>query len=288
MEFSLLVRTSIAAGMFLLVFSLGSHSRVAHAAHLIRRPAMLSRALLSLYVVMPLLAIGAVVLFELRPVLESTLLALAVSPEAPFLPLRQLRLVKQEAYVHGLFVISALAAIGITPLAMALIASHLVLPLSAEALQTLRMVGLTVLLPLAVGMVVSRRCPAIAARSGAIARSCAAVLLAAALVPLLVTQWKMIYALIGAGTLLALAGFVGTGLLVGHWLGGPRPEDRAVLALATALRHPAAALAVADEGRADANQALALVLLYLIVSAIVSAPYTHWQKLLRDRGVVLR
>jgi BASS family bile acid:Na+ symporter len=69
------------------------------------------------------------------------------------------------------------------------------------------------------------------------------------------------------------------GLAVGHLFGGPNPEDRTVLALSTATRHPGVALAIAGANAPGGNKTvLAAVLLYLIVNAIVSIPYVNWRK----------
>jgi BASS family bile acid:Na+ symporter len=69
------------------------------------------------------------------------------------------------------------------------------------------------------------------------------------------------------------------GLSVGHLFGGPRPGDRTTLALATASRHPAVALAIATSGAVkEPKPELGIILLYLIVATVVSLPYQRWRK----------
>ena len=82
-----------------------------------------------------------------------------------------------------------------------------------------------------------------------------------------------VWALVGNGSVLAIAAFVVVGLAVGHFLGGPDPEDRMVLAISTATRHPGIAVPIIATATDDAKQAAAAVILYLLVSALVSAPY---------------
>jgi BASS family bile acid:Na+ symporter len=82
----------------------------------------------------------------------------------------------------------------------------------------------------------------------------------------------------GNGMLLAFAAFVATGLLVGHLLGGPEPENRVVLALATASRHPGIAIALAQSAFPAQKLVVPAVLAYLLVSAVVSAAYLRWTK----------
>jgi bile acid:Na+ symporter, BASS family len=78
--------------------------------------------------------------------------------------------------------------------------------------------------------------------------------------------------------------FVLVGLAVGHLLGGPDPEDRTVLALSTAMRHPAIAIAIAQSNFPDQKLAPAAILLYLLVSVIAAAPYLKWTKRHREAG----
>jgi BASS family bile acid:Na+ symporter len=102
------------------------------------------------------------------------------------------------------------------------------------------------------------------------------LLLVAALLPVLMGAWWRLVSLVGDGTVLALAAFAALGLLAGHFLGGPRPEERTVLALASSSRHPGVAVAIAYANFPGNENVLPAVLLYLIVGAIVAAPYLRW------------
>ena len=104
------------------------------------------------------------------------------------------------------------------------------------------------------------------------------VMMVVALVPVLFHAWPAIVSLVGHGTLLAIVVFVAIGLIVGHLLGGPDPENRAVLALATSARHPAVAIAIAHFGFPGLKLTGAAVLLYLLVSIIATIPYMTWVK----------
>jgi BASS family bile acid:Na+ symporter len=137
----------------------------------------------------------------------------------------------------------------------------------------------TVLLPLAVGMLVRRAAPRIAERTSTPLSGIAfLVLLVAAGVLLVVTLPGMI-ALIGNGSVLAIAVFVVIGLAVGQWLGGPDHGESTALALATASRHPGLALAIAAANFPNQRQtAIAAILLYLTVKVLVLIPYNLWRK----------
>ena len=61
-------------------------------------------------------------------------------------------------------------------------------------------------------------------------------------------------------------------------LGGSDDEDRSVLALASAARHPGVAMAVASANFPDQKLAPAAILLYLLLSALLSIPYVVWRR----------
>jgi uncharacterized membrane protein YuzA (DUF378 family) len=92
-------------------------------------------------------------------------------------------------------------------------------------------------------MLVRQLTPTVALRIAGPVALIAALLLALNVLPVLFTKWASITALVNSHTIVAIAAFVLVGLAVGHSLGGHDPDDRAVLALATATRHPGIALA---------------------------------------------
>ena len=75
--------------------------------------------------------------------------------------------------------------------------------------------------------------------------------------------------------------FVVCGLIVGHLLGGPEPDDRTVLAIATASRHPGIALAIAHINYPEEKQLAAAVLIFLLTNAALTAPYVFWRRRVR-------
>jgi BASS family bile acid:Na+ symporter len=86
------------------------------------------------------------------------------------------------------------------------------------------------------------------------------------------------WSLLGKGTLAAFAAFIVAGLVAGHLLGGPASRDRPVLALATAMRHPGMAIAIATATFPQQKLATPAVLLYLIMSFLLTAPYLAWRR----------
>ena len=133
------------------------------------------------------------------------------------------------------------------------------------------------MVPLGLGMLVAHLAPRVADRIAKPAGLIATVLLVAAFLPVLVTMWRPMMSLIGDGTLAAFVAFADAALIAGDVLGGPRQDDRVVLALSSAARHPGVAMAIASANAADEKLVPAAVLLYLVVNGIVSVLYLKWR-----------
>ena len=95
-------------------------------------------------------------------------------------------------------------------------------------------------------------------------------------IPLVVRLSSAMFSLIGNGTILVMVFFALVGFATGHLLAGPDPEDRTVLALSTATRHPGIAIAIVLANYPDQKLAPAAAVLYVLVSAIAAKPYLSW------------
>jgi BASS family bile acid:Na+ symporter len=136
-----------------------------------------------------------------------------------------------------------------------------------------KVVVIMTILPLIAGVMVRAVLPAVAARLEKPVRLVSTVLLLAGALVLVIAAMPVMLSMMDPGILLALMAFVLVGLGVGHWLGGPQPEDATVLALSTASRHPAIALAVAKLNFPDEPHLGATILLYLLVLTLLTVPY---------------
>ena len=278
MRLATLIPLVLQASIVLNVIGLGLNASPQDATSLLRRPNRLLRSLCAMHVVMLACAVALAVNFDLHPAVKIALVALAVSPIPPLLPKKTLQVGGEASYTIGLLVAAALLAIMFVPVAVELLGRAFGTPRHMSPGVVARLVLLTVLVPLVVGIAVRSLAAAFAARIARPVSLVATVLLIASALPVLFTAWPTIVSLTGDGTIVALAAFVLVGLAVGHLLGGPDPEDRTVLALSTASRHPGVALAIAHATFPDQQLVLAAVLLYLLVSTIVSIPYLGWSR----------
>jgi bile acid:Na+ symporter, BASS family len=273
-----LVRLAIILSIMLIVFGMALLTTWREATSLFRNPALLLRSVLSMNVLLPLFAVALISMCALRPAVAIALIALAVSPIPPFLPRKQLKVVGQQEYVFGLLGATSLLNIVLAPLTVAVIGHFFALSASISPAAIGRVVAMTVLVPLTLGLIVRRLVPTACARASSLAGKAGILLLAVAAAPVLIKMWPAMISLLGDGSLLAIVAFIGVGLAVGHWLGGPDPEDRTVLALATATRHPGVAFVIASGNFPGEKLVAPALMLYLIVGAIASIPYVKWRK----------
>ena len=255
------------------VLAVGLRTRREDITDLFRDPGRCARSFLSMLVVMPLVALALAAGLDLHPAVKVALLALAVSPVPPLLPGKAIRKGGRGSYVVGLLFATALLSVVVVPLAVHLAGLALDLPLRLPAKTVAGIVLSSVLAPLVAGVAVRALWPAFAERAARPVGVAATVLLVAACQPMMPALWGAMGALVGNGTLLAIAAFAVTGLAAGHLLGGPAREDRVVLALSTAARHPTVAISVAMALVPGHRAVVPAVVLYLLVSGVASAVY---------------
>jgi BASS family bile acid:Na+ symporter len=275
---SAFILPTVQASLVLTVLGVGLHSTPRDAAYLFRHPGMLAKTIFSMNVVMPLFAVWLAVVFSLDPTVKLALIALSMSPVPPFLPNKVTKSGGEASYNIGLLTATSMLAVVIIPISIWLLGMVFSLPLRMPWQVIAKLVGATILVPLAIGIGVRQFAPSIAARIEKPTTIIASVLLVGAFLPIVIGAWPDIMTLIGNGTLAAIVAITLAGLAVGHLLGGPNHEDRVVLALSTASRHPAVAIAIATATLPNIALVGAAVLLALLVCAVVSLPYSIWSR----------
>ncbi|TAJ91042.1 hypothetical protein [Reyranella sp.] len=259
------------------VFGYGLKATIDDLMHLVRRPLLLLRSVLSVLVIMPVLTVVMVKILDLRTATEATLVALAISPVPPLLPNKETKAGGHASYALGLLIVMALVAIVVIPFAIEILTRIFDRPLAVSPGAIARIVFMMIVAPLAAGMAVRAFLPGVAARLLKPIRLASTAILVVAALVLMVGTWGAIWHALGGGTALALAAFVFFGLAVGHLLGGPEREHSTVLALSTASRHPAIALSIAAVNFPN-EQFVGVILLYLLIATLVCIPYIAWQR----------
>jgi BASS family bile acid:Na+ symporter len=286
MDLKHLVILAIQVSILCIVFGFGSRAAPGDLLYLVRQPGLLLRSLFSVLVVMPIAGMTLSRTFNVRPEAEIALIALAISPVPPILPGKEARVGGQQSYGLALMVVLALLSVVAIPAAAEILQRVFHRPLGVAPGAIARIALMSTVLPLLAGMVVRATMPELADRIDGPIALIAKVLLPLAVVVLFAGTWRAVWAAVGDGTVVALAVFVAAGLVVGHILGGPDRNHSAVLALSTACRHPAIALAVTSANFPD-RSFLGIIELYVIVAAVVGMPYGAWQHAQARRSIVV-
>jgi len=236
---------ALKASIILTLFGFGLRATREDLLYLRRRPRLLIRSFAAMFVVMPLFAIMMTRLVSLNRAVMIALIALSISPVPPILPNKVNKSGGLAPYGLGLMVTAATFSIGFVPLAVYLIGKYFNRPFAMGLGTVAELIVLSVLIPLSAGILFRKVASTAAERiAGPLARIAGVVLLIGVLCLFAFTLPKT-WALMGNGTLIALIAFAIVGLAVGHLFGGPGLEERITLALSTASRHPALALAIA-------------------------------------------
>lgn len=271
-----LLRVSI----FMLVFSIGLQTSMADAIYLVRRPRLFMRSFIAMNVLMPVFAVIMALAFSLTPAVKIALVFLAVSPVPPILPMQEKNSREGAAYIRGLLITMALLCIIVMPLTIEVI--KLFFPqqqVSVAPIVVAKIVLATVILPICSGMVLHRILPEVARRITRPLTMLAYLFLLAPVVVILIVAFPGIRAIVGNGTIAAIAAFVVFGIAAGYGMGGPSAETRSTLGLATASRHPGLAFAVASANFPAQRKAVAAtILLYLLIRVLLQIPYNLWRK----------
>lgn len=261
------------ASLALTVFSLGLTAGWADVRYLLRNAGLLARSIIAMNVILPLVALWIALVVPLDAPVKLAIVALAISPVPPFLPQKIVKAGGDPAYTISLLVVASMASIVFIPLTMWVFSLFVRTSVNPPTVAILRIVATEILVPLALGMAVRLIVPQAAARAARPFSIGATVALVGACVPIIGRTWSPMLSLVGNGTVLALVALCGAGLGIGHVLGGPKPDDRSVLAIATATRHPGVAIAIADAAFPGQRLSSAAILLDLMIVAMATVPY---------------
>ena len=146
------------------VVGFGLKTKSGDLSYLLRRPALLVRSVVSVFVVMPVVAVLLAQLFDFSPTVERALIALAVSPMPPLLPQKETKAGGDEDYALGLMAILALLAMAVIPLELLILRQLGGRPLEMASGTVVRVILISTLLPLAAGMAVRAFMPGLGAR----------------------------------------------------------------------------------------------------------------------------
>lgn len=277
MSVKTLLLIAIQISILATVFGFGLRATVDDLLYVVRRPRLLARSFLAVFVIVPVLTVALVEMFDFQHAVEIVLVALAISPVPPILPTKETKAGGNTSFAIGLMAILSLVSIAAVPLILDALQWLFSRQLGISTGAIASVIVKSTLLPLVAGVAVRAALPTLAERIEKPVSLIGKVLLTVAVLPVLAGAFAGMWAAVGNGTVLAMIIVTVAGLVVGHLLGRPDPDHAVVLALSTACRHPAIALTIASTNFPQL-QFGPIVLLYLIVNAIVGIPYLKWQQ----------
>lgn len=266
-----LLKTSIAA----LIMGIGMTATAEDVAYLWRRPVLLAKSLVAMYLAMPLVAIVMARTLDLPRGTELGLVILAICAGAPLLPKKLLKAGGDPAYVFSLIVTTSVFAIVTVPVSLHLLARFVAFDTTGVTPGGVSYLILTSLLvPLGAGMAIRRVRPDVADHLGDPVLKIAGIVMSVCGLVAMVAGFHLVFD-VGWPSVVAFGVFTVAAIGVGHALGGPEPANRTSLAVACASRHIGLALLIAANARKQ--QTLALVVAYLLAASAVSIPYLWWR-----------
>jgi len=264
-----------AATLFVVMFDLGLAIVPGEFRWVLRHPALLIKALFSVLIAVPVIALVVTRALDLPRLAEIGIVLMAISPGAPVALRRSLGAGGHRSFAPALQITVALLAVVSMPMSIAALDEYYGARAVVAPQHLARQVFFAQLLPLALGMVMTRLFVTSAAWLAPRLHRLGSVLLIVFLVVVLIDILPVV---IGAGWHVATAIAIVTALAlaVGHLLGGPEPATRTATAITSAARNPGLALLVLTLNASQPAIA-ATVLAYVIVSALTVIPYAIWR-----------
>ncbi|WP_397395330.1 hypothetical protein [Phenylobacterium sp.] len=265
------------SSVFLLVVSIGLQARFGSVFRVFSdaqdRQKILG-ALAAMFLAVPLVAYLAVRMGVPGPTAGAVILALSIAPIAPILPRKQLKFGGDTDWVTAFQVTGTLLSLVLAPVYLGLLSRAFGLEMDAPMSSMMTILGMTVFVPLLIGMGLRQASPELASRLVRPLGLAGTVILAGVALLILVGMWP---ALVAAASTLALPVYLVvaiSGVILGHLFVRGDVSDKVPSAQAAVSRHPGVALTLAGAALGGTQpELLANVLLFVLVAAVVLAAY---------------
>jgi BASS family bile acid:Na+ symporter len=276
MDAKVLVPIVAQGALCLIIASIGMQARARDVLAAMRNTDLVLKGLLAVNVIVPIAALIICSILPIDPLIRIGIVIMAVSPMAPLVQMKMQKAGLDTSHAVGLYVALILSAILFVPATIALLSALYPTQASISVAAVAKMVAITTLLPVAVGLAISNWAPEFARRAAPIVMIIGfiAVLLLAVLI--LYKQGGAMLGLLGDGTLLAIIVTVAVGIAAGNLLGRPNPANSNALAMAAGTRHPGIA-ALIVHANFNEPRVMLTVLLFLLTGIVMTVAYLLWQ-----------
>jgi len=240
-----------------------------------QRPVLMLRSLLAVLVLVPLAALGIVLLLNPERPVAIGMAILVASPAAPMMLVKVSKKGGKLAYMACLHLSLALLAILTVPITLHLFSMAFGFHAEVSAIAVSKVVGMTILVPVCLGILTRH----FFAR---VAEMLAPPLGKVAGIVLFVLGLSVVAMAYGAllkmdlWSYFVMAVVIAVSIAIGHRLGPQDPEERTTLAMESAARHPGLAMTIAALNFSP-EKALPVLIPYLIVFTLVTTIYLTWR-----------
>jgi BASS family bile acid:Na+ symporter len=240
------------------------------------RPGTMLTSLAAALVFAPAAALGLILVLEPAPAVAVGLAILMSCPPAPLM-IKSAPTVGggNAAFMASLHLSLAVLAVVTVPAVLHAMAIPLGFEAGVAPVSILSLLAKTILIPIALGLAVRALWPAWADRvagdigkAGSIGLLVIVIAILAALYRTLLSMDGWSYLVIAIVCLAALA--------IGHWIGSSKPEERTILAVECAVRHPGLAVAIGSSNFTP-QQALPVLVPCIVSFILIGTAYLFWR-----------
>lgn len=245
-------------------------------AHFNERPVVMLRALVAALILVPAAALGLILLLDPSPALAVGLAILVACPPAPLMIKSATKTGGGDAaFMASLHLSLAALAVVTVPAVLNVLAIPLGFSASVDPASLLWILAKTILLPIGAGLAVRALFPAWAdtfgsllGKVGTVGLVVVVIAILAALYPALLNMDAWSYGVIAAVSV--------AGLAIGHLLGPQDRDQKTVLAVECAVRHPGLAIAIASTNFTP-QQALPVLVPCILTFIALATIYLIWR-----------
>lgn len=262
------------------MLALGLTANLGQLLSLWQRPGLLNRAIFSMSIVIPILAIAIGFALGIPEEAKLGLVLVSISPGTSF-PFQWLfRAAREHLYTGALQVTVAFLSIITVPVTIAIINDLLSETVQIDPLIVAQQLLVFQLLPLAIGIttvfVLHQHCAGLIEKNANLLLLGASLLLGVLLIWIFTQQFTTLLSL-EMPSITAIGLLAGVSLGMGHWLGGKEPSTRTLLALNLANHNIVLAVFIAITNLSNARLTT-VIAVYGLISAGLEIAYFRWNQ----------
>jgi len=244
------------------------------------RRGLMLRSLVAVLVLVPAAALAVILVLKPAPAVAVALAILVACPPAPLMmSAAPKKGGASAAFLASLHLSLAALAFLTVPIVLELLSIRLGFNADVNLSAMARILGITIVIPIGLGLTVRGLYPASADRLGPVLGKAGTVGLIVVLLFILVAFYPAVRAM-EAWSYLVIAAVSATALTIGHVFGPSNPHEKTTLAVECGVRHPAMAITIAATNFSP-ERALPVVVPCVLTFVAIAMVYMR----LRGRGL---